>query len=265
MTARISLATPHKKQELEFAWFTPDKARADASPLVFLHEGLGSMALWRNFPHQLCARLKRRGLAYSRYGYGNSTPRPHDEPLPTDYLEQEAWNTLPAFLQALDIKRPWLIGHSDGGTIALLAAAKKAMPLAGIIVIAPHYFLEDICLTGIEQARRSYETGDLRGKLARYHQDTDSTFYGWYNVWSEPERRDWNISKELEQITCPVLAIQGREDEYATLEQIKGIKRAAPQTELIVIEQCGHFPYLIHGDTVVEHIAAFIEKSCGQQ
>jgi len=202
----------------------------------------------------------RRGVAYSRYGYGASTPRPHDEPLLPDYLEHEASDTLPAFLDALNIERPWLIGHSDGGTIALLAAARKVAALAGIVVIAPHYFVEDICLAGIEEARHAYETSEFRGKLARYHQDSDSVFYGWHKVWTDPGRRDWNIAAELEQIACPILAIQGREDEYATLEQIEGVKRYAPHTELVVVENCGHFPHLSYGDMVIEHIAAFIEK-----
>jgi pimeloyl-ACP methyl ester carboxylesterase len=257
MNSRISLAAGH---ELEYAWLMPDSAEVNAPPLVFLHEGLGSIALWRNFPQKLCERLKRRGIAYSRYGYGASTPRPRDEPLPHDYLEHEASSTLPAFLNALDIKHPWLIGHSDGGTIALLAAAEKIAMLSGIVVIAPHYFVEDVCLAGIERARHAYETSDLRGKLARYHQDVDSVFYGWQKVWSDPGRRDWNIAAKLEQIACPVLAIQGREDEYATLEQIEGIKRYAPQTELTVVENCGHFPHLTHSDMVIEQIAAFVEK-----
>ncbi|MCL2020833.1 MAG: alpha/beta hydrolase [Betaproteobacteria bacterium] len=237
-----------------------NRNRSGVAPLVFLHEGLGSIALWRSFPQKLCERVQRRGIAYSRYGYGNSTPRPLEEPLPPDYLEHEASETLPAFLNALHIERPWLIGHSDGGTIALLAAAGKVVPLAGIVVIAPHYFVEDICLAGIERARSAYETDGLRVKLARYHQGTDSVFYGWHNVWTDPNRRDWNIAAELEQIACPLLAIQGREDEYATLEQIEGIKRRAPHTELVVVENCGHFPHFIHADTVIERIAAFVEK-----
>jgi len=258
MMPRISLSTPQKTQELEYVWFAPDGAEAGASPLVFLHEGLGSVTLWRGFPQALCNRLARRGLAYSRYGYGGSTPRPQEVPLPLDYLEREAAETLPAFLEAMNVKRPWLIGHSDGGTIALLAAAREAVPLAGIVVIAPHYFVEDVCLAGIERARHAFESGDLREKMARYHQDPDSVFYGWQQVWSDPARRDWNIAAELEGITCPVLAMQGREDEYATLEQIEGVKRRTPHTELYVVEECGHFPHLTKSEETIERIAAFI-------
>lgn len=257
---KISLTTPCRTQELEYAYLMPDAAETGASPLVFLHEGLGSITLWRNFPQDLCNRLKHHGLTYSRYGYGASTPRPQNEPLPSDYLEHEAADTLPALLNALNIERPWLIGHSDGGTIALLAAAGAVLPLAGIIVIAPHYYVEEICLAGIERARQAFETSNLREKMARYHRDPDSVFYGWQQVWSDPARRDWNIAAELERIACPILAIQGSDDEYATLEQIEGIKRRAPQTQLYVVEQCGHFPHLTHSEQTIERIAAFIEK-----
>ncbi|MDR1647891.1 MAG: alpha/beta hydrolase [Zoogloeaceae bacterium] len=258
MTDFLTLAPDGKTQTLEIAWITPPHVEPDAPPLVFLHEGLGCVALWRQFPARLCAAVSRRGLLYSRYGYGASTPRPHDQPLPVDYLEREARVTLPALLAALDIENPWLIGHSDGGSIALLAAAAFPDVFSGIVTLAPHYCVEEKCLFGIEEAKAAYEHGGLREKLARYHDDPDSAFCGWYEVWLNPARRDWNIAEDLRAITCPVLALQGREDEYATLDQIEAIARAALQTELRVLEDCGHFPFLTAPETTEAAIAAFI-------
>ena len=245
---------------LEFAWFGPENVSADAPTLVFLHEGLGCVALWRNFPQSLCERLQCRGLAYSRFAYGESTPRPHDEPFPADYLERETLEVLPAVLEALGIERPWLIGHSDGGTIAMLAAANDpgCMRYPGIVAIAPHYRVEDVCIEGIERARVAYEQGDLRKRLAKYHRDVDSAFYGWCHVWLDPARRGWNIEASLKDIACPTLAVQGVQDEYATLDQIEAIQRHAPQTKLLKIDGCGHFPFFAQPEVVVEAIAVFV-------
>jgi pimeloyl-ACP methyl ester carboxylesterase len=260
--AFVTLAPQGRQQTLEYAWI--GAAADDASPiLVFLHEGLGSISLWRDFPERLCARLGRRGLIYSRMGYGASTPRPHDEPLPRHYLRREAVETLPALLEMLGIERqkPWLIGHSDGGSIALLAASFDASAYSGIVVIAPHYFVEDVCLAGIRRAAAAFETGDLRARLARHHQDVDGAFYGWRDIWLDPAYRDWNIAAELSRITCPILAIQGDADEYATLEQIDGIRRQAPQTELRVLAQCGHSPHLQQSETTLDAIETFIRAN----
>ncbi|MDR1351435.1 MAG: alpha/beta hydrolase [Zoogloeaceae bacterium] len=254
----IRLAPQGRRQTLEYSW--TGAPATDRPTLVFLHEGLGSIAIWRDFPARLCARLGWRGLAYSRMGYGASTPRPHDEPLPRHYLRREAVETLPALLTALDVARrkPWLIGHSDGGSIALLAASYNPASYSGIIVIAPHYFVEDVCLAGIRRARAAFETGNLRDRLARYHQDVDGAFYGWCNIWLDPAYRDWRIETELKNIACPVLAIQGDADEYATLEQIDGIQRQAPQTELLILPQCGHAPHLQHPEATLDAIEAFV-------
>jgi pimeloyl-ACP methyl ester carboxylesterase len=257
--AFITLAPQGREQTLEYAW--AGAAAADAPLLVFLHEGLGSVALWRDFPARLCARLGWRGLAYSRRGYGASTP--HDGPLPRHYLRREAVDVLPALLTALDVARhkPWLIGHSDGGSIALLAASCDAASYAGIITLAPHYFVEDVCLAGIRRARAAFETGDLRARLARYHQDVDGAFYGWCNIWLDPAYRDWRIEAELAGIVCPILAIQGDADEYATLEQINGVARQAPQTKRLTLPRCGHSPHLQQPEAVLEAIAAFVSPA----
>ncbi|MDR0564869.1 MAG: alpha/beta hydrolase [Azoarcus sp.] len=251
-----------RQLSLEYAWFGPENVPDDAPTLVFLHEGLGCVALWRDFPSALCHRLQCRGFAYSRFAYGASTPRPHGEPFPADYLEREALEVLPAVLETMGITRPWLIGHSDGGSIALLAAAHDAGKgrYPGIITIAPHYCVEDVCLTGIERARTAYEQGDLRQRLAKYHSDVDSAFYGWCNVWLDPTRRGWNIGPQLKNIACPVLAIQGVQDEYATLDQIDAIQRNAPQTVLLKIEGSGHFPFLVKPQIVIDAIADFVGR-----
>ena len=262
--AFLDIAPRGRKQTLEYVWM--GAAATNRPILVFLHEGLGSVALWRDFPERLCARLGRRGLAYSRMGYGASTPHPHDEPLPRHYLRREAVEVLPALLEALDVaqQKPWLIGHSDGGSIALLAASYDAASYSGIVAIAPHYFVEDVCLEGIRRASAAFETGDLRARLARYHQDVDGAFHGWRDIWLDPAYRDWRIETELKRITCPVLAIQGDADEYATLEQINGIRRQAPQTELLVLPQCGHSPHLQQPEATLAAIATFIRANpCG--
>ncbi|MDR0529533.1 MAG: alpha/beta hydrolase [Zoogloeaceae bacterium] len=265
MTEWVHLRARGREERLEFARVTPrgGQGEAKAAPtLVFLHEGLGSVTLWRDFPQRLCDLLNVPGLVYSRYGYGRSTPRPRHEPLPADYLEQEAEMIVPALLEAISCPSPWLIGHSDGGSIALLAAA-GATPVSGIAVIAPHWFVEEKCLSGIERARQAFEHGALRAKMGKYHQDADAVFYGWHDVWAHSERRDWSIAPALARLRCPVLALQGREDEYATLEQIEGVQRYAPHCVLKVIENCGHFPHLTRAEETGAAIADFIRQNRG--
>ncbi len=227
---------------IEYAWIEAGRdAGADAPVMVFLHEGLGSLAMWRDYPQQLCQALGVRGLVYSRPGYGRSTPRAADEAWAPDFMHRQAREVLPALLEALDVRRPWLFGHSDGGSIALLHAASH--PVAGIIVLAPHILVEDISVTSIERARQAYLSTDLRQKLSRYHDDPDSAFWGWNRIWLDPGFRDWTIEAECDSIGCPVLAIQGVDDEYGTLEQIRGIARRAPHTRLLELPACGHSPH----------------------
>jgi pimeloyl-ACP methyl ester carboxylesterase len=263
MTEFVTLpaqCSPARPVKLEYVWIVPERVLAHAPVLVFLHEGLGSVTAWRKFPAALCERLQWRGLVYSRFGYGASTARPRGEPLPADYLEREAGEALPALLDALAIRRPWLLGHSDGGSIALLAAARDAARYAGIVTLAPHYCVEDICLRGIGRARVSYEQGDLRQRLARHHRDVDAVFYGWCDAWLNPARRGWNIESSLPGIACPVLAVQGKQDEYATLDQIEVIARHVPHAELLALDGCGHFPHVVHAAAVIEAIAGFVAR-----
>lgn len=226
---------------LEYQWVGSDDAGLPV--VVFLHEGLGSVAMWKDFPQRFCDEHGLRGLVYSRYGYGESTPRPQGEHWAPDFMHRQAHEILPALLGALGIERPWLFGHSDGGSIALLHAARFAEHLRGVIVLAPHIFVEDISVTSIAAAREAYLSQGLRERLARYHADVDSAFWGWNDIWLDPAFRDWNIEAELARISCPVLAVQGEDDEYGTLEQVYGIARKAPQTRVLVLPQCGHSPH----------------------
>jgi pimeloyl-ACP methyl ester carboxylesterase len=158
-------------------------------------------------------------------------------------MHRQAREVLPAFLDAVGVHEPiWLFGHSDGGSIALLFAAGLRERTAGAIVLAPHIFVEDIGVASIERIRAAYETGDLRARLARHHDDPDSAFYGWNDIWREPAFKAWSIEREIGSIACPLLAVQGVDDEYGTLEQIRGIRRRVPQTELLELAACGHSP-----------------------
>ena len=224
---------------LEIRWLGDPASRWPT--VVFLHEGLGSVAMWKDFPARLCADHGLRGLVYSRYGYGRSTPRPAAERWAPDFMHVEAQVVLPELLDRLGIDRPWLFGHSDGGSIALLYAAR--FDPAGLVVVAPHLFVEDVSIASIEQARRAYAETDLRSRLARYHDDPDSAFHGWNDIWLDPAFRDWRIDAALATIRAPILAVQGEDDEYGTLAQIRGIQDRLPQTRLCVMPQCGHSPH----------------------
>lgn len=231
--------------EIEYQYVGIDDPQA---PLVlFLHEGLGSVSMWKDFPDAFCQAANCRGLVYSRPGYGQSTPRPKDETWDVDFMHRQAFEVLPAFLAALKIdplqQKLWLFGHSDGASITLLYAARYPQSLAGAIVLAPHIMVEDLTIKSIEQARETYQTTDLPKKLARYHQDVDSAFWGWNTIWLHPTFRAWSIEDELATISCPLLAVQGLDDEYGSLEQIRGIARRVTTAELLEIPACGHSPH----------------------
>lgn len=260
--ADITVAGPLGARDLriEHAWVgSPD---ATAPLVVFLHEGLGSVSMWRDFPHRLCQALGWRGLVYSRPGYGQSTPRPVDEHWQPDFMHRQALDVLPALLAALGVdiaQRPvWLFGHSDGGSIALLHGALRPTHTAGLVVLAPHILVEDISVASIEQARLAYLNTDLKQRLAKHHADPDSAFWGWNNVWLSAAFRSWNIASELATLTCPVLAIQGLDDEYGTLAQIRGIREVAPQTQLLELPACGHSPHKDQPQAVVDAVVDWV-------
>ena len=246
---------------IEFGWV--GSADAQRPLIVFLHEGLGSVSMWRGFPHALCSALGWRGLVYSRPGYGRSTPRAADEAWGPDFMHRQAWQVLPALLAALSIdtaaQPPWLLGHSDGGSIALLHAARFVHRVAGAIVLAPHIVVERVSVASIEQARLAYLHSDLRDKLARHHDSPDSAFWGWNRAWLNPLFRHWSIEEEISTITCPLLAVQGVHDEYGTLDQINRIARRLPGTELRALAGCGHSAHRDQPEVLIAAIQAFIQ------
>ncbi|MFM0306647.1 alpha/beta hydrolase [Paraburkholderia sp. RL17-383-BIF-A] len=262
--AELPATASHGPLRIEYRWVN---ARATDAPIaVFLHEGLGSIAMWRDWPQTLCERIGMRGLVYSRPGYGLSTPRAHEVKWPTDFMTAQARDILPALLDALGIdsrerRRMWLIGHSDGGSITLLYAALHAEELAGAVAIAPHVFVEDISVESIAQTKQLYETSDLRSKLSRYHADVDSAFYGWNDIWLNPAFRMWTIAGELASIRKPLLAVQGHDDNYGTMAQIDTIAAHVPHAQLVKLEACGHSPHRDAPEALNEAIAAFVAGS----
>ena len=242
-------------RQLETAWIAP--ARPGLPTIVMLHEGLGSIALWKDFPQRLAARTGCGTLVYSRYGHGASTLLEGRRPV--DYMHREGQVVLPALLRHFGIERPILFGHSDGGSIALIHAGFRPDDVAGLILEAPHVFVEDVSIASIAGARQAYRTTDLPGKLQRYHQDVDRTFWGWNDIWLDPDFRSWNIEDHLPAIRCPILAIQGEDDEYGTRAQLDAIAAATPATEVVLLAKCGHSPHRDQGMETLERSAGFIE------
>jgi len=251
------------QHQIEYRWYAPARARVGAAPWVLLHEGLGSVALWRDFPQQVADATGAATLAFSRWGYGQSSPRRADQVWRSDYMHHQAWAFLPAFFQALGLAGPvHMYGHSDGGSIALLAAARPSLyapvSLASIVVAAPHILVEDLSVKSISQARDAYTQGGLRERLARYHADIDSAFWGWNRAWLAPEFRHWQLDEHLGAITCPVLALQGEDDEYGSMAQIDGIAARVPHTRLLKLPACGHSP---HKDQTAAVLAALAHEA----
>jgi len=238
---------------LEVAWAGARTARA---PIVLLHEGLGCVGLWREFPARLAEVTGRRVLAYSRRGYGRSDPLA--APREPDFMHREALEVLPPLLAAVGVERPVLVGHSDGGSIALIHAG-AGRPLSGVAVMAPHVFVEPFSIAEIRKARTAWDTTDLRARLARWHGDPDAAFLGWNDIWLDPRFESWNIEDSLPGIHVPLLALQGRDDEYGTLEQIHRIARTCPQARLLEIDRCRHAPHKDQPEVVLAALAAFCE------
>lgn len=231
---------------------------AAAPTLVFLHEGLGSLSLWKDFPKQLAQAAGCNALVYSRFSYGNSAPLL--KPRTLEFMHEEALQVLPQLLDKLHIHNPILFGHSDGASIALIHAASAKRAVRGLILLAPHVMVEDMCIRSIEGARHTYETTDLGSKLKRYHADPDGAFWGWCNIWLHPDFPKWNIEDEVTKLTCPVLAIQGYDDEYGTMEQIDRIARLASRVELLKLEQCRHSPHRDQPAAVIDAATRFITQ-----
>ena len=266
----IEVDAAGRRWRIEHRWI--GRERVDRPLVVFLHEGLGSLSAWKDFPQQLCAAAECRGLVYSRPGYGRSTPRAPGEAWPMAFMHVQAYEVLPALLRALAIDatdatdtanaadKPWLFGHSDGGSIALLYAARFASQVAGTVVLAPHIKVEEFGLKGIRAAREAYLHGDLKSGLARHHQDPDSAFWGWNTIWLDPAFAAWNIEAELAHIAGPLLAVQGVQDQYGTMAQIDGIAFHAPQTALLKLQECGHSPHRDQPQAVIAAVSDFIRR-----
>jgi pimeloyl-ACP methyl ester carboxylesterase len=236
-------------------------ANRDAPTLVFLHEGLGSVAMWRDFPQKAAAATGCAGVVYSRYGYGQSEVL--RGPRAVDYMHVEALEILPELLERLGIDAPVLVGHSDGGSIALIHAAMND-GVKGLVVMAPHVFVEDISVKSIAEAKAAFEDTDLAEKLGRYHADAARTFRGWNDIWLHPDFRNWNIEEFLPRIRCPMLAIQGFDDEYGTMAQLEAIAGQTGGTiELLRLADCRHSPHRDQPGAVLQAMASFIDRLDG--
>ena len=230
-----------------------------AAPLVFLHEGLGSVAMWREWPATVCAVTGRPGVVYSRRGYGASDAVPDVRGagrLRPDYMHHEAMDVLPALLRELQVERPVLVGHSDGGSIALLYASH--FPVTACVVMAPHVIVEDVSVRSIEEARLAFQAGGLRERLQRYHSDVDGAFWQWNDIWLSPAFRDFDIRPDCRRINAPVLAIQGEDDPYGTLRQVDEIAPTRGPFTREVLPQCGHSPHRDQPEATTSLIARFL-------
>lgn len=241
---------------LEYEWI--DAAEPGKPALVFLHEGLGSVRQWRDFPLQVVKSTGCPALVYARYGYGQSDVL--EAPHTVRFMHREALEALPQVLAALAVDAPILVGHSDGASIALIYAG-SGHAVRGLALEAPHVFVEEHGLAGIRDAKRTFESTDLPEKLGKYHRDAAKTFYGWNDVWLCDEFRAWNIEEYLPRIRCPVLAIQGEDDQYGTMAQVEAIaRRVGGPCELVKLAACGHSPHREQPQATLEAVARFVNR-----
>lgn len=245
-------------RQLEIAWHTPSTVTRPGT-IVMLHEGIGSVSTWRDYPHAVAATIGCRVLAYSRHGYGQSEVLV--EPRAPDFMHREAQDVLPALLRVLGIQSPILYGHSDGASIALLfAAAYGASATAGLILEAPHVLVEAPAPDGARRARLAFDGGTLALALARHHRDARRTFFGWHDIWTAAEFNGWNIEPALESIDVPLLAIQGHDDEYGTMIHLDSIAaRVRGPCQLLKLAQCGHAPHRDQRELVLRAALSFVD------
>ena len=246
---------------LQYQWHGP--AATEAPTIVFLHEGLGSISRWRDFPAALCASLRWGGLVFDRQGYGGSDP--FRAPLSPRFMHREALEVLPRVIEAFDLTRPVLFGHSDGASIALIYAGSYPRSPAALILEAPHVFVEPVTVTSIAAIRDAYRSTDLRARLARHHgSNVDVLFESWVSTWLSDEFRDWNIGEFLPAITCPTLVIQGKDDEYGTARQVEAVANGVSgRVETVLLDACGHSPHIDQRDAVEAASLGFLHRGSG--
>lgn len=227
---------------------------------MFLHEGLGSVAMWKQFPRQVAEATGCPALVYSRFGYGKSDKI--TQAREADYMHREALDVLPEILDQLDIEAPILIGHSDGASIALIHAGAGQRPVRGVVAMAPHVFVEDVTVQSIAEARTTFQNTDLGERLGRYHDDVVSTFRGWNDIWLHPDFRRWNIEEYLAAIAVPILLIQGEDDQYGTVAQVEAIARqVSGPVETVLLPDCAHSPHQsLQKDATIAAIAGFVAR-----
>jgi pimeloyl-ACP methyl ester carboxylesterase len=244
-------------RRLEAAWHGPTP-EPGVPALVFLHEGLGCVAMWRDFPQRLAEATGLPALVYSRFGYGASDTV--ELPRPLTYMHEEGGEILPRVLQAAGITDPILVGHSDGASISVIYAGGSPLPgLRGLILEAPHVFCEDVSVTSIAEAARVYKETNLRERLARYHGcNVDAAFWGWNKAWLDPEFLHWNLEEFLPRIAVPTLVIQGEDDEYGTAAQVEAITRQTPSAEALMLPKCGHSPHRDQPERTLAAMVAFV-------
>lgn len=245
-------------KHIEAAWHGPTPDRAPS--LVLLHEGLGSVAMWKEFPQRLAECTGYGVLVYSRPGYGWSDAV--ELPRPLAYMHDEAREILPALLDQAGIRKAILIGHSDGASIATIyAGSRQDFRVRGLVLIAPHFFVEDVSVGSIAAAKDAYETGDLRQRLAKYHRDVDGAFWGWNRAWLDPKFRSWRIDEYLPYIRVPILIIQGEDDQYGTRAQVAVAERETYcPVEVRMLRDAGHSPHADRADETLSAISEFVTR-----
>ena len=248
-----------KGLRIEAAWHGPRPERAPT--LVLLHEGLGCVSMWKDFPAKLAARTGYGVLVYSRPGYGKSDPV--KLPRPLSYMHDEAFDVLPHVLDQAGVRKTILVGHSDGASIATIyAGGRQDFRVRGLVLVAPHFFVEDVSIASIAAAKLAYETGDLRARLARHHgENVDVAFHGWNDAWLDPGFRAWRIDDAVAHVRVPILIVQGRDDQYGTLAQIRLAETDAYcPVETAVLADCGHSPHIDRPAETLAAVAEFIHR-----
>ena len=243
---------------LEGACFGP--APSKTPTIVLLHEGLGCVKLWNDFPQKLAQATGHGVFAYSRAGYGQSDPA--QLPRPIDYMTREAVDVLPDVLEAIGFEQGVLLGHSDGASIAAIyAGSVEDMRVRGIVLMAPHFFTEEMGLASIVASRDAYTEGDLRAKLGKSHKNPDNAFWGWNDAWTDPAFKNWNIEEVIDYLRIPVLAIQGAGDQYGTLAQIRALEeRLYSPLDEVILDDCGHLPHREQPQKTLQAITEFVKR-----